>query len=137
FVPSFCWDTPTSWNRSARLADAPPMESAVVDRTTTKPGKALLRPGLVPPAVRGVAFNKLASLALKARSTRMPVPPVPWMESGSGENTWPVTGWLDVVEVVLFAAAFFLEPPEEQAARAREATSVYTSSRLMGKERYM
>src|SRR5438067_4885731 len=108
------------------------MESAVVDRVTTRPGKALLRPGLAPPAVRTVALNKVASLALKARSTKMPVPPMPWMEPGSGENTWPVTGWLDVVEVVLCAAVFFLEPPEEQAARASEATSVHTSSRLMG-----
>src|SRR3954468_22237943 len=119
------------WKRSARLACPPPSAGSVVDSVTTKPGKAGLRPGRPGLVVRRDALRRSASFVLKARSTRMPAPPVPWMELASGENAWPVTAVVDaVVEVVELTAAvdFFLPPPDEQAAStSADATKTSTN----------
>src|SRR5690242_3598964 len=103
------------------------MAASVVDSVTTRPGNAGLRPGRPGLVLRSDALRRSASFDLKARSTRIPAPPTPWMELGCGENASPVTE-VDaaVVEVVLLTAAvdFFLPPPDEHpASKSVEAST--------------
>src|SRR3954465_11919316 len=76
------------------------------------------------------AFSKLGSRDLMDRSITMPLPQMPWVELGSGENAVTVAAVAALDDVVLFAV--FFEPPDEQAARTRAAATESTMNRFMG-----
>ena len=65
------------------------------------------------------------------------LPHTPCTELGSGENAWTVAGVAELEDVVLLAAVFFLEPPEEQAARISPATTGSTMNRFMETRPYL
>src|SRR5437764_14594365 len=114
----------------------PPSPGSVVESVTTRFWYAGLRPGWPGWDGRMAALSRLESLDLMARSITMPLPQTPWMELGSGENTCTVAAVAAVEDVVL-DAAFFFEPPDEQAAKIRAAATVSTMNRFMGLEPYL